>query len=232
MHNNGEQDKQECAAMTDENRIMFTLPNTGSTWFAGLLGRHIPGCKYYDKEFFNPVCNIKHSLTLINNFGSELACCYRNIATSGDENITDDIAATWGVEPYTFTKETYSAYKVASFANLFRCFVFLRREENSFPPRRARVWSFYEHAWQALKDAGHDLHEVSLYDKMIAAHRILESQLLRSAKAHNLPVIWWEELFADSHTIFLKLKEATGLNLQSAVEDIVKNRKVFNRGEA
>ena len=44
--------------------LMQGLPNSGSTWFASVAGQHIPGCRYYDKEFFNPVCNMKHEVHL------------------------------------------------------------------------------------------------------------------------------------------------------------------------
>src|SRR5450759_2213135 len=144
--------------------LMLSLPNSGSTWFAAVLARHLPDCRYYEKEFFNPICNLKHEAVLRRNFGSELVCCYRNIALPGDARIDDDIRNTWGVEDYTFTKECQSAFKLPAFVRHFKCFVMLRSREQTFPPGRVRVWSFYEHAWFALLNAGYDLHAETTMD--------------------------------------------------------------------
>lgn len=177
--------------------LMLTLPNSGSTWFAATLAKHIEGCRYYDKEFFNPVCNIKHERVLSRQFGSELVSCYRNIARYGDANIHDDIAQTWGREPYTFTKECQSPFKLPVFSQHFSCFAFLRRAENTFPPGRLRVWSFYEHAWHALREEGHRCVANTLEGRAREAHDIQMTAIIDSAKRLGVPIIWWEDLFAD-----------------------------------
>jgi hypothetical protein len=186
--------------------LMQTLPNSGSTWFATLLAQHIPGCRYYDKEFFNPVCNLKHEMVLRRNFGCELVECYRNNALPGDEHIDDDIKRTWGNEDYTFTKECNSAFKLPAFARHFNCFVFLRSAAYSFPPDRVRVWSFYEHAWFALREAGHELIGVRLHERAYEAHGILRRVILADAAQLGIPVIHYEELFLDPAAIMDRLR--------------------------
>ena len=192
--------------------LMLTLPNSGSTWFASLLAEHIPDCSYYSKEFFNPVCNLKHELVLRRNFGCELVECYRNIATPGDEHIDDDIRLTWGAEPYTFTKECNSAFKLPVFDRHFNCFVFLRKAENTFPPGRVRVWSFYEHAWFALREAGYGLHGVTTKDRAVEAHAILTEVILRDAARLKVPVINYEEVMSDPASIMGRLRSVTAVS--------------------
>ena len=75
---------EECSSICV---LMLTLPNSGSTWFAKLVAG-LPGCRYYEKEFFNPVCNLKHELVLRRNFGSELVsllCGAIAIEAGGDD---------------------------------------------------------------------------------------------------------------------------------------------------
>jgi hypothetical protein len=200
--------------------LMQGLPNTGSSWFAKLLSQHIPGCRYYEKEFFNPVCNMRHEVILQRQFGCELVGCYQNIAREGRQGIDDDIDETWGSESYTFTKECNSAFKLPTFIRHFDCFVFLRKAENIFPPGRVRVWSFYEHAWWALLQAGFTLNEDTLMGRAMEAHSILEEVILADAQALQVPVIWWEDLFTDPRSVALKLSEVVDLDVDSLTDAI------------
>src|ERR1700759_2119445 len=99
--------------------LMQTLPNSGSTWLANLLARHLPGCRY-SEEFFNPLRNPKYESILSRRFGCELISCYRNIALDGDRCIDDDIRNTWGMEGFSFTKEVFSPFKLEAFTRHFR----------------------------------------------------------------------------------------------------------------
>lgn len=211
--------------------LMLTMPNSGSTWLANAIGKSLPGCRYYEKEFFNPVCNMKHELVLRRQFGSELLDCYRNIATPGDATIHDDIRATWGAEKYTFTKECQSCFKLPVFLQHFKVFVFVRSAAESFPPRRARVWSFYEHAWWALKAQGHVLNAVSTPDRALEAHRILYDRLLSDAAAHDVPVIHYSELFtADPETLRATLAKCIGYDGPEVAYQVMQTRQQFSRG--
>lgn len=139
--------------MTKPSLLMMTLPNSGSTWLAEVIAKHSSWNRYC-MEFFNPIRSPKHFLTLSRNFGCELLQCYRNIAEPGDEMIDHDIRESWGIEDFNFTKEVFSPFKLEAFMRHFRCFVLLRDLGDTFPPKRARIWSFYEHAWFALREQG------------------------------------------------------------------------------
>jgi hypothetical protein len=204
--------------------LMLTMPNSGSTWFAKLIAGHLPGCRYYDKEFFNPVCNLKHELVLRRNFGSELVSCYLNIASAGDTHIDDDIAATWGSENYTFTKECQSAFKLETFLRHFRVFIFLRPTAESFPPTRARVWSFYEHAWHSLKLHGYAMNALTTGDRAIEAHRLIYSHLLSDAERRGVPIIYYGDLFGEREALRAQLARALGYDGDAIVNAVIETR--------
>jgi hypothetical protein len=204
--------------------LMLTMPNSGSTWFAKLLAERVPGCRYYDKEFFNPVCNLKHELTLRRNFGSELISCYRNIASPGDSYVDDDIVDTWGTENYNFTKECQSGFKLDAFLRHFRVFVFLRPEEESFPPKRARVWSFYEHAWHSLQYHGYLLKAETTYDRALEAHQVIYAHIVSHAKARGIPTIYYSDLFDEREALRDRLERAVGYSGDDLADAVIATR--------
>ena len=201
--------------------LMLTMPNSGSTWLAKIIADYLPGCRYYEKEFFNPVCNMKHEIVLRRNFGSELVSCFQNIASPGDAHIDHDIRATWGVERYNFTKECQSAFKLEAFLRHFRVFVFLRSEDESFPPTRARVWSFYEHAWYSLQLHGHALNAETTVDRAREAHRVIYAHLFADARRRAVPIIHYRDLFDDKALLRERLEEAIGCDDDASVLDAI-----------
>jgi hypothetical protein len=85
----------------------------------------------------------------------------------------------------------------------------LRTEANSFPPHRVRVWSFYEHAWFALRRAGYDVGGTTTSERAVAAHRVLTDVILRDASRLNVPVIWYEDIFNDPRAVLATLRTVT-----------------------
>lgn len=213
--------------------LMLTLPNSGSTWFAAVLAKHIPGCNYYDKEFFNPVCNLKYEEVLRRNFGSELVSCYRNIATEGDDFIDDEIKMTWGKENYTFTKECQSPFKLPTFIRHFKCFAMLRSSSMTFPPGRVRVWSFYEHAWHALLAAGFVVKATSTVDRAVEAHAIMHQRITLDCKQLGVPLLEYQEIFGMWADVRASLKRVLDMPIADAlVDEIVSTRKTEKRSWA
>ena len=210
--------------------LMLTMPNSGSTWFAKLLAERLPGCRYYEKEFFNPVCNLKHELSLRRNFGSELVDCYRNIASPGDVYIDDDIVSTWGMENYNFTKECQSAFKLEAFLRHFRVFVFLRPEAESFPPNRARVWSFYEHAWYSLQYHGYWLTAETIVDRALEAYRIIYAHMLSDAERRRVPIVFYSDLFDEPEILRERLAQALGHQSEDLLDAVIATRVRRDRG--
>lgn len=192
-----------------QSLLMLTLPNSGSTWLADLIAQHSSWNRYC-MEFFNPLRSGKHYETLARNFGCELQGCYRNIASSGDEWIDVDIRHSWGLEQFNFTKEVFSPLKLEAFTRHFRCFVLQRSAQDTFPPRRVRVWSFYEHAWYALREAGYlDGDQQHYEDRARAAHACMQSLMLLDAQRLGVPVIQYRELF-DDQGLAEKIEAAIG----------------------
>lgn len=216
--------------MTDKPLLMLSMPNSGSTWFALLLAEFLPGHRYYDKEFFNPVCNMKHERVLRRNFGSELASCYRNICSPGDARIGADIEATWGKENYTFTKECMSPFKLDAFLPYFGVFLFLRTAANTFPPKRVRVWSFYEHMWHSLRDHDWPVTATALDARCWEAHHIIQCVMIDTAVARGVPVLWWEDLFGPANTMAPVLAQTVGWASDDLIRAIVERRQATERG--
>lgn len=178
--------------------LMLTLPNSGSTWFAELIAQHTRYDRYR-MEFFNPIRSPQHYMMLRRQFGCELADCYSNIAEPGDELIDEEIRSAWGAENLNFTKEVFSPYKLASFTRHFRCFVLLREAADTFPPKRVRVWSFYEHAWFALCRAGlaKEGNAMHFEERARQAHRIMSEAIRADAATLAVPIVEYRDLFED-----------------------------------
>lgn len=174
-------------------RIIVSLPNSGTTWFCSLLAKHT-GAKYAD-EFFNPALNHEHEVVLRERFGTEFAGCYRNIALPADARCDEIIETTWGKSQFTLTKENYSPLKLELFVRHFdHVVVLLRHTAGVFPPSRSRVWSFYEHAWQAYSDAGYTMREVTLRARCMEVHARMARQLKADAERQTVPVLFYEDM--------------------------------------
>jgi hypothetical protein len=204
--------------------LMLTLPNSGSTWFGNVLANHIPGCGY-SPEFFNPLRNPKYEAILSRQFGCELLSCYRNIVAEGDAAIDDDIRRSWGAEQFRFTKEVFSPFKLEAFSRHFRCFVFLRPAEQSFPPARLRIWSFYEHAWFALRDSGVPLSAETTRERAREAHEVLTARILEDAERLRIPIIAFDDLFSGEERLAQLMERALGFACPGLAEEIASTRK-------
>jgi len=210
-----------------ESLALLSLPNSGSTWLAEQIAAHTRFNRYR-MEFFNPLRTPKHYRRLAQHFGCELVSCYNNIAAGDCHGIDADITATWGEENFNFTKEVFSPFKLPVFARHFRCIVMLRSEEDSFPPDRARVWSFYEHAWYALNEAGIKLRGDTVEERALAASACMARRLEADARALKVPVIHYRDLFNDA-MLEAALHSALGECSAQLVESITATRKIRDR---
>jgi len=204
--------------------LMQSLPNSGSTWFASVLAQSIPDTRYF-MEFFNPAQNADHEYLLSTHFGCELCAYYPNIAIGDDEGIDHVIEATWGSENYNFTKEVFSPFKTEVFTRHFNVFVFLRREQETFPPNRGRVWCFYEHAWFALERLGYPLHGDDMRSRAIEAFHVMYRRIIEDATALDIPIIWWHDLFNDPHEMAHKLRPVFGDRMAPLLKAIERTRE-------
>jgi hypothetical protein len=214
--------------------LMQSLPNSGSTWLADMLAKHLPDCRY-SMEFFNPARNERYETTLSRQFGSELIASYRNIASAGNEFISDDIRNTWGRERFTFTKEVFSPYKLGAFNAHFQCFVLLRSAAESFPPSRPRVWAFYEAGWWSLREAGITVTGATMRERALSAHAVMSARIREDAAMLNVPIIDYQDLFGPRETVRATLQWAlSGSEHVTAalVAEIMATRVVAERAEA
>lgn len=208
--------------------LMQTLPNSGSTWLADVIAKHTRWNRYC-MEFFNPIRTPKHYATLSRNFGCELHACYRNVADPGDELIDHDIRTSWGVEDFNFTKEVFSPFKLEAFARHFRCFVLVRDAGDTFPPKRLRIWSFYEHAWFALREQGLvDGRATHFEERALQAHGVMQSAIVLDAQRLGVPIIRYRELFNDEG-LAARLEEAIGECDGSLLTAIQESRRLVER---
>ena len=205
--------------------ILLTMSSSGGKWLASTVARHTPGCRYYDKEYFNPWCNPAREVRLRRNFGCEQASCYRNIALPGDKQLNEDIDATWGVDGFNFTKEVFSAFKIETLRERFHIVGLVRRTGDVFPPRRSNVWNCYEHTWQAMRDAGYWVHEFTGRARAVEAHVLIRNKIIEDGERYGFPVIHFDFLQeAPANKLHDALGGAFGYVTQNMVEELMATR--------
>jgi hypothetical protein len=190
--------------------LMLSLPNSGSSWLAETIAESMR-LRYF-AEYFNPLRNETRERLLLRDFGCELVGAAHNIASP--HGLSDaEFAKSWGEDRFEMTKEVFSPFKLEWYMRHFECFVLLRNERVSFPPKRLRIWSFYEHAWHALAARGLAGHQLSVRDRALEAHRVMRGQLIADARRLSVPVLEYDELMSAN-------VERVHLALSSAIEGI------------
>jgi hypothetical protein len=180
--------------------MLASMPSSGSDFVADALCKAHPHFSYW-REFFSPICNLKHSSTLMR-LGDTLACTTENLCkTLPDETLEEIVASTWDTEAADFTKENYLAWNLRWFASQFRVLILLRRPEDTFPPTRHRVMRWYEHmAYSAQLNgclpASIAKQCFSPMRKAICGHTVFIEKMLLQADELNLPVLWYDELIS------------------------------------
>jgi hypothetical protein len=215
--------------MTRDSLCMISLPNSGSTWLAETIAAHSRWNRYAG-EFFNPLRNRKHYGLLSSAFGCELIDCFERIAESERQHDLDVIDRTWPAEDFNFTKEVFSPFKLRSYIKRFRCFVLVRMWADTFPAHRARVWSFYEHAWWALKINGYPVRPGTLEARATDAFTMMRATLIRDAEQLGVPVIHYRDLFIDAVVPGL-LRSAIGECSADLARAIAQSRHISPRDE-
>jgi len=211
--------------MPDRPKLLLTMSSSGGKWLASTVARHLPGCRYYDKEFFNPWCNPKHEVWLREAFGCEQASCYRNIARPGDKDVREVIERTWGREQYTFTKECFSAFKVELLMETFDIVGLVRSTEDVFPPRRSNVWNCYEHTWMSLVENGIPMCATRGRERAEEAHAYISNKIRRDGKRLGFPVVEFDWLqTATAEELQEELGRAFKLDSKALAAELVQTR--------
>ena len=212
--------------------LILSLPNSGTDWLCPILARQ-GGLRYYQKEFFNPICNPVHGTRLEAAFGCELASCYANIGLPWDrqvETLESLYRTTWAAEPYNFDKENFSPLKVAWFARHFRIVMLHRAASSVFPPSRLRVLAWYDAIYNAMADHGHLVRQaVDLTARAKRAHEVSWVLMRQAAACLDIPVLDYDELCtADRDRVRQSLAVgwiADVVNIAGAAADILATRR-------
>ena len=175
--------------------MILSLPNSGTDWLCPILATH-GHLRYYEKEYFNPICNLEHGELLSQAFGCEMVSSHRNIGERPNADEETIYRYTWALQnDWNFDKENFSAFKVPFFNEHFRL-VFLHRAFDSiFPPSRLRVWSWYDAIWNGLveRDRLADL-PLPLALRVAEAHRECWKEMRAQADVIGAPVLDYDLL--------------------------------------
>jgi hypothetical protein len=167
-------------------KVILSMPSSGSDWFADCWRVQE---NVFHKEFFNPITNPIPNV--VDAFGCEMVSHYKKIVNPGDMGpaIQDFIASEW-----TMTKEVWVLDPLPFLEAGLEVTVFLRMAQNTFPPSRVRVYSWYD---AIMHSFGNTLVHKDRTMTAHYAHNLMQTRLLEAAKRYKLPVIWWEDCFSD-----------------------------------
>ncbi len=193
---------------TSKKLLLASIPSAGSDWLAQCFTDAVPELvtpamasdRYKDvKEFFNPICN--HVSPLVSQyFGCELPSTVRNLTRRLAWNERCDLMEFWPQEA-TFTKETFAVYQVGSLSASFDVVKLIRSAEHTFPPKRLRVWAWYQAIGQGL---GMKSFNPRLWQaEAIAAHAVYSTML--DDFGSSRPSLRWEKLVTASPASLLAM---------------------------
>jgi len=228
--------------MSDRRQLlMLTQPSSGSSWLCDCMAKALNGGpEGYYREFFNPaLCPRDLEPIFSSYFASELVPTHENVLRFAGGKDGEAIraclrlASRWGV---AFTKVTMQPFLAKTFAEEFDVFVLLRREEETFPPSRGRVYSFYNQIYQAYNKAyvSDDPWSVSLsLDRRCRdAHQWMRRSLLEQAEELSLPVLHYETMMGQANSVRHVLQQEpflSHLDVETAVSEILKTRSAQPR---
>lgn len=194
---------------------LLSLPSCGTDWLAKAIVARNPSLVYY-REFFNPICNLRHYNELASSFGCELYETVSHLAqpiaspTLGVDRepfIANAYESTWLRESIQFTKENFSAFIADFYVERFTTFILYRPWEMCFPPSRLRVYSWYSAMFSSLFENADHYHcpdvDASFADlfqfiatlnptpqeKCVLAHHAYFHRLLTTAQTHGITPI-------------------------------------------
>lgn len=165
-------------------KLLLSIPNSGSDWVARCIAQ-VTGWNYYEKEYFNPICNMGEADRLIfAGFGCELASAARGIwihPTKDAQEIYDQFR-----RQYSFNKEVWGFSKIDWYKERFDCIVLTRSWQTMFPPSRLRVVQWYDQIYMAMPGCQPN----PLSSRVKHAYDAMVSPLVQS----GLPLIQYEDL--------------------------------------
>lgn len=181
--------------------LLASVPSSGSDWLAKCFTDAVPELvtpavadpmRYGNvKEFFNPICN-QACGPVCRYFGCELTSCRDALTRELEADELQHVMEQWPAAA-TFTKETFAVFQLPRLANRFQIVSLVRSTANTFPPKRLRVWSWYQNIGLAM---GFPLNGiVSVHAHAMAAHLAYAAALKSFSPTKPLE---WENLVTDS----------------------------------
>lgn len=216
--------------MNQKPLMMMTLPSSGSTWLADVIVREL-GLVAHQKsaEFFQPLTNLGLYEPLSRCFGSENPSCMSNITTMPKKDEFEYAVAQFHKHGYTFCKEVFQFYHTPMFVNHFRVFFLYRSAEDTFPPRRLRVLSWYDAIATSIEsNIGNRFSKTNLLARSIEAHEWCWGYLIKGyAEAYGLPILDYHVISnGGDDAVRMELgKVFAGSDLEKVVAGVMASRK-------
>lgn len=203
--------------MSNRPKLILSMPSSGSDFFARSVAE-ATDWSYYDKEWFNPICNLKHFDELQQDgFFCESPSC--------QDNMYDTVHSRrmyWKFldTGHKLNKEVFNFAKWRWFSQRFDIVCLVRTKQTMFPPSRLRVLQWYESICTAVSP--YDVHTNTFLERVDKGYNIAINYLMRP----EVPMIWYEDLMKDEPDV---RPIATWLGGESVVSNLVdvlkKNRK-------
>jgi hypothetical protein len=223
----------ELLMSANDGVLLAALPSGGSDWVASCIQRANPFL-IYAREFFCPMCNWQHSQRLEQTVGDTLhnntLKMIEPISRLEVESLLND---TWRTTDYCFTKENYLAFQLEPFSYFFDIVVLVRSFEDTFPPNRRRVMSWYEHFFCSIvsskkaKDAQYL--GTTPMNRAAIGHFLWANQLKAMAAKLGLPILDFGTLMhGDQDQISLMLDDVP-FSPQCFTDAVLESRKEIER---
>lgn len=182
----------------EDTHLLLSLPSSGSDWFARqVAATMVPEWQYYDKEYLNPLTNWDLCDQLGYGFGCEAASFSHNVVMPSAERMAMTLERTWEEQDqWNFDKEVWSPLSLPFFVERgYRVAVLLRTTRDTFPPTRARVWSWYD----AIASQGYVGKDAGFAEWCRRVHNKMLYKLWEDAARFDVPFVFYERLTQDVH---------------------------------
>ena len=179
-----------------QNKLLIAaMPSSGSDWFADCLLKSSAQLVTHAtaKEPLNPICNLDHFDVLAKVFGCEAEPAIASIAASPSQSQVDEVLPIALGPQVNFIKEVWVGYQLPQLQQHFHTITLTRSYDNTFPPSRVRVYSWYLALARSIElnlELNHHANLSKMFRyRVVTAHRMYQ-KLLQQHSNH----LAWEHL--------------------------------------
>lgn len=206
--------------------LILGMSDSGTNWTARAIQESAKVDLRYFREFFNPICNLKHAKALSETFGCEVPMTIPNIARPAETQprLSEVYGRTWMTETYNCTKENYSVWKVPFLATYFDIVAVYREPSSLWPPARYRVVTWYNAVYESIRlnfrEYDTEFQEeilrlgdgLTIAERAEAGHALAIVMLHRQAKRWRFPIISYGTLMTATETALIEFAETSVLS--------------------